>query len=103
MSQLVSRIVELKPRIFEGICDDDVDAIVSAAKLKSVSRGALILSQGAPASRFLMILEGRARYYFTTPGGDKLLLMWLTAGDCAGTAALLPNAPEYLVSTEAIR
>ena len=96
-------IADLAPRLFEGIAKNDVETIVSAAKLKSVSRGSVIQSQGTPASRFLMILEGRARHYFTTPSGDKLLLMWLTPGDCAGGAALLPNAPEYLVSTEIIR
>jgi CRP-like cAMP-binding protein len=47
--------------------------------------------------------DGRARYFFETPNGKKVILMWISRGDIFGAAALVPQASCYLASTEAIR
>jgi CRP/FNR family transcriptional regulator, nitrogen oxide reductase regulator len=91
------------PRLFTGLSEDETASIVAAGKSRVVERGSVILDQGAPAAHFLMLVAGRARHFYTTPEGEKLLLMWLSPGDCVGCSALLPNSPEYLVSTESLR
>jgi CRP-like cAMP-binding protein len=50
-----------------------------------------------------LLLNGRARYFYLTPDGQKILLLWLPAGETFGGAALLSKPQEYVVSTETVR
>jgi CRP-like cAMP-binding protein len=59
--------------------------------------------RGEPADHLLLLWKGRARYFFETPDGKKLILMWFTPGHAFGGAALAPGPSNYLVSTEAVR
>jgi CRP/FNR family transcriptional regulator, nitrogen oxide reductase regulator len=47
--------------------------------------------------------EGRARYFFETPNGKKVILMWIRQGDVFGATALVSQPLLYLASTEAVR
>jgi CRP-like cAMP-binding protein len=47
--------------------------------------------------------KGRARYFFDTPNGKKLNLIWITPGHTFGGTALASRPCTYLVSTEAVR
>jgi CRP-like cAMP-binding protein len=59
--------------------------------------------QGEPADHLLLLWKGRARYFFETPNGKKLILIWITPGRAFGGAALAPRPSTYLLSTEAVR
>ena len=59
--------------------------------------------QGEPADHLLLLWKGRERYFFETPNGKKLIMMWITPGHSFGGAALAPRASTYLVSTETVR
>jgi CRP-like cAMP-binding protein len=48
-----------------------------------------------------MIDAGHARYFFETPDGKKLILIWITPGHIFGVAALADRPSIYLVSAEA--
>jgi len=50
-----------------------------------------------------LLWKGRARYFFETPNGKKLILRWITPGDIFGGAALVSRPSTYIVSTEAVR
>jgi CRP-like cAMP-binding protein len=49
------------------------------------------------------VLKGAARYFFITPGGRQVYLLWLKPGDIFGGAALLPYPVRFLVSTEVVK
>lgn len=63
----------------------------------------IITTQGDPADHLFLLLQGRARYFYMTHEGQKMLLRWLPAGEIFGGNALLPRATSYLVSTETVK
>jgi CRP-like cAMP-binding protein len=48
------------------------------------------------------LTKGRARHFFITEEGRKLLLKWLLPGEIFGARALLSKPSSYLVSVETI-
>ena len=62
----------------------------------------MIANQGDPADHFFLLVSGRARYFYLTSEGRKIVLRWLTPGDICGQAALLSRPLEYLIGTEAV-
>jgi CRP-like cAMP-binding protein len=58
--------------------------------------------QGEPADQVHLLWKGRARYFFETPDGKKLILMWITPGQAFGGAALAQRPSTYLLSTETV-
>jgi CRP-like cAMP-binding protein len=59
--------------------------------------------QGEPADHLLLLWKGRARYFFETPNGKKLIMIWITPGHSFGGAALSTRPSPYLLSTETVR
>jgi CRP/FNR family transcriptional regulator, nitrogen oxide reductase regulator len=89
--------------LLHGLNPKEMDMVLAAAKPRRIPAKSLITFQGEPANQFLMLWKGRARYFFETPNGKKLILMWITPGDCFGGAALVSRPSAYLSSTEAVR
>ena len=102
-SETASLIRQLKPRFLEGLTPPDLQSILAAANLRRFLANYVIANQGHPAEHLFLLLKGRARYFFMTPDGQKMLLLWLPPGEMLGGAALLPKRCNYLVSTEAVR
>jgi CRP-like cAMP-binding protein len=50
-----------------------------------------------------MMWEGRARYFFETPSGEKVILMWIRQGDVLAATLLVAQPSLYLASAEAVR
>ena len=90
-------------RFLAGIAAPDVHAIIAAATLRRFHANAVVTRQGAPASELLLITKGRARHFYTTPDGQKILLLWLSQGEIFGGATLLAEPSEYRVSTEMLK
>ena len=94
---------ELKSRFLEGIGPPDLKVILAAAKPRQFPANSIILSQGNPADYLYLLTKGRARYFFTTEDGRKLLLLWLSPGEIFGGSALLAIPSSYLASTETVK
>ena len=94
---------ELKSRFLEGIHPLDLKVILAAAKPRQFTANSTIVSQGNPADYLYLLTRGRARYFFTTEDGRKLLLFWLSPGEIIGCSALLANPSSYLASTETLK
>lgn len=93
---------EFKSRLFEGLATRDVSIILGLANQQRISASAVIFNQGDPAGNLYILVQGRARHFYTTPEGQKMLLPWIVPGDVFGVAALLPQTASYLVSTETV-
>ena len=63
----------------------------------------ILYEQGWPAGESLLLAKGRARYFYITPDGRKVLLHWLVPGDALGMAALLDTPSFYRVSAETVQ
>jgi CRP/FNR family transcriptional regulator, nitrogen oxide reductase regulator len=93
----------LKSQFLDGLVRPDIKAIMTAASERRFLANSVIVNQDDCADRLFMLAEGRARYFFVTPGGQKIILFWLTRGEIFGGAALLSQPSFYLVSTETVR
>lgn len=92
-----------KIELFRGLTDSEIDLILLAAKTRRRSAKTVITHQGEPADHLYLLWRGRARYFFETSNGKKLILRWVTPGDIFGGAALVSRPSSYIVSTEAVR
>ena len=97
--------VNVRPNIdlLRGLKREEVDLILAAARARRVPAKSVMTYQGEPADSVLLLWKGRARYFFETPNGKKLILIWITPGHIFGGAALVPRSSNYLVSTETVR
>jgi CRP/FNR family transcriptional regulator, nitrogen oxide reductase regulator len=86
-----------------GLKPQEIDVILAVAKLRRFSAQRVMTYQGQPADRIMLLWRGRARYFFDTPNGKKLILRWITPGEIFGASALVDRPSKYIVSSEAVR
>jgi CRP-like cAMP-binding protein len=105
MNALKPRADSVCPNIdlLRGFKRQEIDLILAAARVRRFPAKSVMTYQGEPADHLLLLWKGRARYFFETPNGKKLIMMWITPGHSFGGAALAPRASTYLVSTETVR
>jgi CRP-like cAMP-binding protein len=104
-SQVLSHIPSLvalgsKLRFLKGLSLLDRDAVTAAASHRRFSCDSTVVHQGEPADELFLLIKGSARFFFITPGGRKVYLLWLGPGEIFGGASLLTNPGHFLVSTE---
>jgi CRP-like cAMP-binding protein len=93
---------DIKSTFLEGIGPLDLKRILAAARPQQVAANSVIFSQGDPAQHLYLLTRGRARHFFVTDEGRKLLLKWLLPGEIFGGRAMLSKPSSYLVSVETI-
>src|SRR5215469_16226824 len=93
----------LKTRLLEGFSQKDKDTVLSAASYYRFAADAVPACQGDPADRLFLLINGLARYFFVTPDGRKVYLLWLVPGDIFGGVSLLTETAEFIVSTEVVK
>jgi CRP/FNR family transcriptional regulator, nitrogen oxide reductase regulator len=101
-SPFTALLGERKPRIFEGMEKPDIRTILAAATQQRFSANSVITNQGYPAGHLFLLLTGRARRFYLTEDGQKIVLLRVPAREIFGEAALLARPADYLVSTEAM-
>ena len=87
-------------RVFEGISSQDRTSILSVASWHHYSKTTTETEQGSSASQLFLLIKGSARFFFLTPQGQKIYLIWLKSGDIFGGSAVLIDPSTYIVSTE---
>jgi CRP/FNR family transcriptional regulator, nitrogen oxide reductase regulator len=87
-------------RLFEGLPELERKAVVAAASARRFSSNSTVVLQGEPADRLFLLMKGSARFFFITPGGRTVYLLWLRPGEIFGAASLLTTPERFLVSTE---
>jgi CRP-like cAMP-binding protein len=105
MSALKLRADNGTPNIdlLRGFKRHETDLILAAARVRRFPAKSLMTHQGEPADHLLLLWQGRARYFFETPNGKKLIMTWITPGHSFGGAALSTRPSSYLLSTETVR
>ena len=90
-------------RLLEGLSREERNAILGAASYRRLSRHTVVTSQEEQANHLFLLVKGSARYFFITPGGQKIYLFWLASGEIFGGATLLPEPSLFLVGTELVK
>jgi len=94
----------LKSQLLEDLAPHEVKSVLGAATPRRFLARSVIVNQGDPANKMFMLLEGRARFFYLTPEGRKILFPWILPGEVFGAASVArtPRDPTYLCSTEAL-
>lgn len=91
---------QFQAKLLDGVSSPARDDLLAAAVLRRFSRLSIVIHQGDVADRLFLLLKGSARFFFITPEGRKVYLLWLSPGDLFGAASLLSQPTRFLVSTE---
>jgi len=102
-SQRADPLVRFKSAFFDGLAPHELSHVLSSARQCRYRAGAVVASQGMPANSLYVLARGRARFFFLTPEGHKIVLMWLPVGEVIGGAALQSRLSDYIVSTETVK
>jgi CRP-like cAMP-binding protein len=78
---------DLRLPFIEGLSPSEREAILNAATPRRLPAKSVVVEQGRPANHLFLLTIGRARHFFTTETGEKLLLNWLAPGDIFGAYA----------------
>src|SRR5215475_10235882 len=93
----------VKSRFLDGLSPLDLKVIQATARQRHFTANSVVVNQGNPADHLFLLTKGRARFFFHTQEGKKVILLWLTPGEIFGGSALLPTPSWYLVSTETLK
>jgi CRP-like cAMP-binding protein len=99
----IAAVAEIRPALLAGLADAELRAIVAASIVRKFRAREVMIHQETPAKHLYLLISGRARYFFVTRQGRKVLLRWLIVGDIAGAAALLQGNVSHLIGTEMVR
>ena len=99
---ITARVTELAPRFLEGFDRGNLATILGEATPRRFRARTVIASEGRPADKVFLMLDGLARTFTTTQQGEKVILLWISAGDTAGGRAFLSQPMDYLLSTETV-
>jgi len=89
--------------LLDGIPPAELSLILSGATQRRFLADTVVISQGQPAAALFLLTKGRARYFYITSDGRKLLLPWIMPGEPFGGMAILSTPGSYLVSTEMLK
>jgi CRP-like cAMP-binding protein len=103
VSLLMPSPAAVKSPLLEGLSLSAIKTILEASTPQRFPAKTIMTQQGAAAVRVYLLVKGRARYFYDTPNGKRVLLLWLTPGGVFGGAAFTPKPTAYIVSTEAVR
>jgi len=92
----------IRPGFLDGLTERDRALVLAAGSNRTVSAHSVIAHQGELANHLYLITEGSARYFYITPDGKKVMLLWLQTGQIFGASGLLGQPCRYLVSTEMV-
>jgi CRP-like cAMP-binding protein len=86
----------LKSGFLEGLAPRELRTILVAASVRHFVANSVITHQETSAGHLFLLVRGRARHFFITPEGRKVVLFGLLPGDIFGGTALLSRLREYL-------
>lgn len=89
--------------LLEGFSPAELRIILAAATQRRYPAHTVMTYQGDSADHLFLMTRGRARYFFMTEEGKKILLLWLAPGDAFGGATLVQTPSDYTLSTEAVK
>jgi CRP/FNR family transcriptional regulator, nitrogen oxide reductase regulator len=93
----------LKSRFLQGLEKPELESILASAFHRRLLANSVVQNQGEPSSRLFLLISGRARYFYLTEDGRKILFLWLRPGDIFGAGALQEQPHSYLVSAETVK
>jgi CRP/FNR family transcriptional regulator, nitrogen oxide reductase regulator len=87
--------------LFSGLKQDELDRIAQAARIRKVDNQGFFFMEQDPAESLYILLEGRIRLVQVTPGGQQVIMRYISPVEEFGVIAMLSGAV-YPVSAQAV-
>lgn len=94
---------DFRSPLVEGFSASEQEAILGAATLRRYPAKTVVVEQGLTGNQVFLLASGRARHFFITEGGQKILLNWLVPGDLFGAYAGLFRPIPSLFGAETVK
>jgi len=94
--------VSLTSPFFDGLAARQIRSILEAATPRRFMANSVLFNQGEPVHSAYLLMEGRARHFYITPEGRKIVFTLIMPGDLFGSAALIRSLSSHLVSVEVL-
>jgi CRP-like cAMP-binding protein len=94
---------DFRSPLVEGFSASEREVILSAATLRRYPAKTVVVEQGHTGNLVFLLASGRARHFFITEGGQKILLNWLVPGDLFGAYAGLFRPIPSLFGAETVK
>jgi CRP/FNR family transcriptional regulator, nitrogen oxide reductase regulator len=88
--------------LLAGLAEPELNAVLSAATHQVFRAKTVVTEEGDPAEHFYLLVSGRARFFFLTREGRKVILHCLVPGEGLGGLALVSEPMCYMVSSETV-
>ncbi len=75
--------------LFAGLDGDALDGILQEARAVRHAKNSAVFEQGAEAEAFFVLLNGHVRATKTTPGGQQVVVRYVTPGETFGVAVAI--------------
>ena len=87
--------------LFHGLPPEQLAAVQAIAVEKNHGRGEAIFSEGAAATGFYLVIDGRVKIFKVSPAGKEHILHIFSAGEPFGEVAVFQGSP-FPANAEAI-
>jgi CRP/FNR family transcriptional regulator, nitrogen oxide reductase regulator len=87
--------------LFSGLKQEELDRVAQAARIRKVDNQGFFFMEQDPAESLYILLEGRIRLVQVTPGGQQVIMRYISPVEEFGVIAMLSGAV-YPVSAQAI-
>jgi CRP-like cAMP-binding protein len=94
---------DFRSPLVEGFSASEQEVILGAAALRRYPAKTVVVEQGYAGNQVFLLASGRARHFFITEGGQKILLNWLVPGDLFGAYAGLFRPIPSLFGAETVK
>lgn len=78
--------------LFADMAESDIEAMLSHAVSRRIVAGDAVFEQGAPATHFFLLLNGRLKVSQVTPQGQQIIVRMVNPGDLFGIAKALQRS-----------
>jgi CRP/FNR family transcriptional regulator, nitrogen oxide reductase regulator len=85
MATIDRSLVEKLP-LFAGLAASALDEILAEARSARYPKNTALFQQGEPADAFFLLLHGHVRASKATPGGEQIVVRYVTPGEIFGVA-----------------
>ncbi|MEJ2202331.1 MAG: Crp/Fnr family transcriptional regulator [Desulfuromonadaceae bacterium] len=91
--------------LFAGVSDDDLDDLCRITRVREVSRGELLFSEGEPAAGFFIVASGKVKVFKLSTEGKERILHIVHPGATFAEAAIFGDGryPAYAQPLEVSR
>jgi len=92
----------LMSQLCNGLSERELQTLFKAATRQRFFANTVVYTQESTAHSFFLLVEGRARHFYVTPEGRKVLLAWIKPGESFGIGAMLSFRRSYILSVETV-